>query len=296
MERVTHGLMLLCLTGAAASGASLADWPAKIDWRTVYAGVELAEVALDRPRPLRVFALRVDLGAEGVTVLTDVGNGERPEEVDGLKTSTFLVRNRCQAAINAAPFWPGQKEEDQPQNVAGLVVSAGQLLSPVDADKPRGALVVTDRGWAEVRRPPIDLHGVVTAVGGYGVVLEGGRVVRPAEVRSFVEDLHPRTAVGVAGGGRVLLLVVVDGRQPGVSEGVSLGELGEMLRLLGADVGLNLDGGGTSTMAVSDGRGGARLVNSPIEGGEPGSERVSASHLGVRASEIPQNATPTQGP
>lgn len=270
---------------AAAENAF--NWPDQITWSPVFVGIEEAAITLTRPRPLRLHAMRIDLTAEGVRVVTDDDNGERPEETDGLKTSTFLTRKGCQVAINGAPFWPGQKEEDQPQNVVGLVVNEGELVSPLDADKPRAALVFRG-GIAAIERAPIELAGVETAVGGFGVVLEAGEVVRPrTESEGLIDKRHPRSGVGVANGGWRLFLLVVDGRQEGYSEGVSLPELGQILRRLGAQGGLNLDGGGTSAMAADAGEGRFRLVNQPIDGGEPGHERVSASHLGVYAKPLP---------
>ncbi|WP_254407063.1 phosphodiester glycosidase family protein [Streptomyces sp. GMY02] len=66
---------------------------------------------------------------------------------------------------------------------------------------------------------------------------------------------QPRTMAGIDGHGR-LLLVTVDGRQPGVSEGFTLGEAARFMRSLGAKQALNLDGGGSSAMVV-----GGKLVN-----------------------------------
>ncbi|WP_431948997.1 phosphodiester glycosidase family protein [Actinacidiphila sp. bgisy167] len=60
---------------------------------------------------------------------------------------------------------------------------------------------------------------------------------------------QPRTMAGIDGHGR-LLLVTVDGRQPGVSEGFTLGEAARFMRSLGAVQALNLDGGGSSAMVV----------------------------------------------
>ncbi|WP_327233280.1 phosphodiester glycosidase family protein [Streptomyces sp. NBC_01317] len=66
---------------------------------------------------------------------------------------------------------------------------------------------------------------------------------------------QPRTLAGVDAHGR-LLLVTVDGRQPGVSEGFTLAEAAEFMRSLGAEQALNLDGGGSSAMVV-----GGKVVN-----------------------------------
>lgn len=276
----------IALSTADAKSPTLEfDWPTEVAWTAIFSGIEETSIGLTTPRPLRVHALRVSLTEAGVRLVTDDDNGPLPEETNGLKTSTFLMRKGCQAAINGAPFWPGQKDEDQPQNVVGLVVSGGKLVSPVDGgNKARAALVVRAAGSAKIERPPIDLAGIDIAVGGYGVVLEGGIVTRPAkESADIVEGRHPRSAIAVAGGGRTLLMVVVDGRQLGYSEGVDLLELGELLRLLGAEAGVNLDGGGTSVLAVADGEKGYRLVSRPIDGNVPGNERISASHLGVYA-------------
>jgi hypothetical protein len=68
---------------------------------------------------------------------------------------------------------------------------------------------------------------------------------------------YPRAALGVGDG--AIMLVAVDGRSS-EDAGVTLGELAEVMRLLGARRALNLDGGG-STSLVS----GGQLVNRPRE-------------------------------
>ncbi|MGD1221477.1 phosphodiester glycosidase family protein [Streptomyces krungchingensis] len=60
---------------------------------------------------------------------------------------------------------------------------------------------------------------------------------------------QPRTMAGVDRKGR-LILATVDGRQTGGSEGFTLYEAAEFMRSLGAVEALNLDGGGSTTMAV----------------------------------------------
>lgn len=62
---------------------------------------------------------------------------------------------------------------------------------------------------------------------------------------------YPRTAVGIDEQGRHLWLIVVDGKQPRYSEGIDLEELAEIMVQLGAHTGIELDGGGSATMAVA---------------------------------------------
>jgi exopolysaccharide biosynthesis protein len=97
------------------------------------------------------------------------------------------------------------------------------------------------------------------------VLLLGGRIPEPVAGESYAEEFrnrrHPRTAAGLRGDG-TLLLVTVDGRQPELSVGMTIDELASLMRELGADTALNLDGGGSTTMVVA-----GKLVNSPSDAG-----------------------------
>ena len=59
----------------------------------------------------------------------------------------------------------------------------------------------------------------------------------------------PRTALGIRADGS-LLLVTVNGRNPGISVGMTLEELAELMIELGAVDAMNLDGGGSTTMVI----------------------------------------------
>ena len=135
---------------------------------------------------------------------------------------------------------------------------------------PDGALVVAGRGTSDSVRARLErvaragdtvrLRVAMRpfhprfAVGGNGVLLRDGQV--PARLDSVGNEgfrgRHPRTAVGFDRRGRRLLLVTVDGRQPGYSVGMTLRELATLMRGLGAEEALNLDGGGSTTFVVPD--------------------------------------------
>jgi len=83
-----------------------------------------------------------------------------------------------------------------------------------------------------------------------------------------IQGDQPRTAVGVIDDNH-LVFVVVDGRQEGYSEGVTLPGLADILLSLGATTAYNLDGGGSSTMYFN-----GRVVNSPSNGGERGTSDI----------------------
>lgn len=129
---------------------------------------------------------------------------------------------------------------------------------------------------------------LMEAISGGPRILRDGKVSIEVEKerlsRSFADERHPRTAVGYSQDEQVLFLIVVDGRQPGYSVGMSLQELAEFMRTRLADFshakanayqGLNLDGGGSTTMVV-----GEQVVNRPSD---PTGERPVANALLVVA-------------
>jgi hypothetical protein len=118
---------------------------------------------------------------------------------------------------------------------------------------------------------------VYNAVSGDRIVLVDGKPVPTLPING----LHPRTAIGLSRNGRTLILMVIDGRQPGYSEGVDLAELARHLIAYGAYTGINMDGGGSSTMVIRTRAGNALVMNSPIDSSVPGKQRSVANHLGV---------------
>jgi hypothetical protein len=100
-------------------------------------------------------------------------------------------------------------------------------------------------------------------IGGGPQLIKDGRVeiTNTAEkiLPSFVNDGHPRTAIARLKSGQILL-VTVDGRQPGESIGMSLNMLADLLLEFGAVEAINLDGGGSTTMVIRN-----KLVNRPSD-------------------------------
>lgn len=104
-------------------------------------------------------------------------------------------------------------------------------------------------------------HGIIekwkmqTAVGGGPVLLQDGqvRITNEEEVRftgKGISDKHPRTAMGYTYSGKLIILVI-EGRNPGTAEGASLPQEAKLLQELGCKEALNLDGGGSSCMLVN---------------------------------------------
>jgi exopolysaccharide biosynthesis protein len=75
---------------------------------------------------------------------------------------------------------------------------------------------------------------------------------------------HPRTAAGLSADGKTLILLAVDGRSYS-SRGATMRELAELMKQLGAQDALNLDGGGSTTMVHREG-GELKVLNTPSDG------------------------------
>ena len=95
------------------------------------------------------------------------------------------------------------------------------------------------------------------AISGFGKLVENG------QVSGADKPIHPRTALGLSEDRRMLTCVVVDGRQLGYSEGMSLRELAELMRELDCHNAFNLDGGGSTVMMLRDAQGKACIANRP---------------------------------
>ncbi len=93
-----------------------------------------------------------------------------------------------------------------------------------------------------------------TAIGGGPVLVKDFQpIVTNKEEQIQVNgenDRHPRTAMGYTAKGKLIILVI-QGRFPGVAEGATLNEEANILALLGCKEALNLDGGGSSCMLVN---------------------------------------------
>ncbi len=158
--------------------------------------------------------------------------------------------------------------------VSGPVGTGGALPIPED-----GAVLTAyhDSLWSSdrflsfgdtvivVRRMAPEVGEFETLVGGTPRIVLDGESVAGKEgymertARSFTFNRHPRTGVGFSRDSTLLYFVTVDGRQES-SVGMTLPEFADLMISLGVYQGLNLDGGGSTTMVVE-----GRVVNSPSD-------------------------------
>lgn len=268
-------------------------------WVPIFQGVELAKGEADaaEPRLQQVRAVRVDLRDPDIELFTTPSNGDAPLETTSETTGEFVRRHRVQVAINANFFSPccvpGEKD------LGGLAISRGSIVSPAVRHGPGDCvLAVTKDNRAVITKSGDTFREADywTAVAGSGLLLEAG-VKPPAVTDPKNVAAEPRTAVGLSRDGRYLILLVIDGRQRGYSMGATASEAAEWLLRFGAHDGLNLDGGGSTTLVCADRgktmilnqpNGAARLVGGSSErGGDAYALRSVGNNLGVFAKPLP---------
>lgn len=292
-------------SSAAAAGLEQAfskvrSWlaqPVERSRRRLFAdGLVLEARRYEQPRPLRVWIARLDLTRArprlAVTEPLEASRRVGRWEVPAATTLQFARQRGVQIAINAAAFWPFRKQMGEPMDVVGLLVVRGQQVSPPD---PRFAAIHIDvRGGIRLAGPPQRADGYRYVVPGFRMVLIDGRpaawLAPPANGKV---SLHPRTGIGLDAAGRTLWIVVADGRQPGISVGLSQIELAALFSLLGARDAMNLDGGGSSTLVIEHADGTHRVVNTPVGRGPPGTLRLIGANLGFY---LPGAGPPPQPP
>lgn len=251
--------------------------PAALE-RTLHPGIVYRRFARTEPRPLVVHVATVALDTPGLALVPTPAapGGCLPART----TSAFLAEARVQLAVNTQFFYAcaGSSELD--------ALEPGQLLRPVGVYAVAGEVVVEQPwlgnavyigpdGAASFEAPPRIHH----AISGRHRLVRDGRA-------AVVDDgvLAPRVALGLDAARRHLTVVIVDGRQRGWSEGVTLPELSALLVELGVHDAIELDGGGSATLVAEGEDGRPVVLSSPIHQRIPGRERPVANHLGVQVS------------
>lgn len=256
------------------------------------------EVETRTDPPMRLFVVKVDLGSPNIRLEVSRGGpdpdgpGEwettlmRPTAVaerEGydlvINGDFFTLRSKKQAAADSKPADAANHPEYQSTlwgGALGPAVSQGETWST--SKEPRPCLVVRKKGRTTVTtiemvaKPPADAQAVIA--GNTMLIDDGKETPHTNKVR------HPRTVVGLDRKGKTLTILIVDGRRPGTSVGMSYEELAKEMLRLGCWDAVNLDGGGSTVLAMRDSQDGKlKILNTPSDG----RERPVANVLGIKA-------------
>jgi hypothetical protein len=242
----------------------------------IFTGITYFRKIYDTPRSISAHIVTIDLRAAQYNFL--ITPSEAPNGMICTQTvSAFLEEQAMDIAINGDGF---SYIEPPPANQAcskgepvfpnGMAASRGNIYS----QRGGPTLYINRNNDISFKKP---IGTIYNALSGDRMILEKGKIAATLAVNIP----NPRTAIGLSGNGRTLILCVVDGGQPGLSEGITYPELADLLSSFGAYTGICMDGGGSSTLVIRGVDGSARVINSPIDANIPGKQRAVANHLGI---------------
>lgn len=158
----------------------------------------------------------------------------------------------CYFKKNGKTAFSNTEKMEQRDNGA-VVISAKGRISVVAADAANPGNIMPHNWAANIHAPSVMCSGPVLMIDEKNARLDEC---------SFNTKRHPRSAVATKG--NKVYLVAVDGRSAEKAQGVSLWELTALMRYIGAEDAINLDGGGSTTLYV-EGENGSGIVNHPTD-------------------------------
>lgn len=247
-------------------------------WRPLFKGIDIRRASFSVPRPMKAHAVRIDLLEPGIEPVVHAGTPAGSPTVPTIYPSDFLKDNQLQVAFSAGSFNPFPYWKGVPVRLDGLGIANGLQFSSQALNLDSLLILRSRRGVLYHHTQPVTQHReAIAGVGGMWINLLGGT--------NQHEPLPPEASsvAGLSDQGRYLYWLIVDGRQPGYSEGATPGETAEMMRQVGVEDALNMDGGSVVTLVVDDGHGGYDLLNQPCHPFITGVQRPIGGLIGFRA-------------
>ena len=279
-------LIAVVATALAAFGANVFERP--------FPGITLIARTETSPRDVSIHAVVVDLTVQGIRFKLTGPAG--PLETIRQTTLEFLEQEGAQVAMNVHFFLPFPSDANE-ANLVGFAASNGRVYS--GCEHPAQSYAITDnapalnidpRNRVSIVHCDADLEGgkrvkepvkIWNAVSGSAqIVTDGAATIPPLE---WYQRVNARSALGVSKDGNTVTLFTADR--------LTVEEVARILvRDFGVHNALNLDGGGSSTLAVQDPKTfEGTVVNTPIGSA---AERRVGSNLAVFAP----LSTPGQNP
>lgn len=261
-------LCLFFVTFSTFAGVELSgtyDWNRNV--KKVCRGIVYTQIELKEPRLMKIAVVRVDLKAAKFSfkiTSRDPDWGKPMPDFPGgiINTRRITCRKFMEDAVkngenmvvsvNGSPWSPFRPPwTHKYAGNQGLMISNGVLVAPVRGKRPSFVVYKDGRVGFNIFKKDDDLSNVLHAISGFGVVLQNDTVRGKDSPKA---KLAPRTGYGLSKDHRYLYLMAVDGRQPLYSMGCSTYEVGQLLKYFGAYEGLNMDGGGSTTLIVRKGK------------------------------------------
>jgi exopolysaccharide biosynthesis protein len=229
-------------TGAQASSISLGSYAA------LYEGVSEITASVDGHAAAIV---RVDLTAPGIGFTTTPATSAGSHEVAKQTTGQFLTQTGAQVAIDANRY-SNNDGKATPTTFSGLEISNGTVVNP-DQSGFASLLIGAGNQASIAAGGSANLTGVQYAIAGtQGTILTDGLNNAVSDGQSAV-----RAGLGLSENSQYLYLMQVSG--------VTLGEESDLFQAVGAWDAINLNGGGSAMLDISNGNGGVTELNHTTE-------------------------------
>lgn len=195
--------------------------------------------------------------------------------IDGTRQDILLQAQAAEKAgvhvlygINADVFG-GYRSDLQGLSVPmGVLYVDGKPYQDFYHENAENVFYVTRNGHVKIERYDqfeSELKKVKHAVGAWHTLVWDGQ---PATVPDDIlgQGFHPRTFIGLTRDCNTAYVFVVDGRQPGWSEGLQMQDMIDICLATGCDRAVNLDGGGSTTLVARNPEGFV-VMNRPSDEG-----------------------------
>ena len=187
------------------------------------------------------------------------------EEKKLQNTTDFGIKANAIAALNGTFFDTKVGGAVDYLKVNNKIINQNQLSKNKRTFHQKAALVISKskisiKKWDETDNWENNIHDSDVMVSGPLLLFEN--VIQNLDTIAFNKNRHPRTVVAQTKKGKTLL-ITVDGRDKN-AQGMSLFEVQKMLQWLDVHNGINLDGGGSTTLWVK-GQPENGIVNFPCD-------------------------------
>ena len=225
---------------------------------------------------MKVFVFEVDLNNQNISIEASMPNGDTKFAMQRMtEQATYVDKDghKVWAGINADFY---NMTTGVPQ---GIVYRNGTAVKTTFQDAVCTYFAITKEGKAIIAGQDVynDIKdNIQEAVGGRVWLVQDGAIVKQTDTA-----VEPRTCIGVSKDGTKVYIMAIDGRNFWYSNGMAYDEMGQCLKALGTENGINLDGGGSTTFFIrntssfTDDR--FEIRNWPTDNG--GQERAVANGL-----------------
>jgi Phosphodiester glycosidase len=304
----------LAISVAFVTGAALPLW-AEVTVTSPYQGITRTYRTETLPRPQNINVVEIDLTNPNISFKLSPGNPPTDNifnsETRGQTTLDFLLQEQAQLAVNVH-FFDFPLQSNGGTNLTGFAASQGNVYSAFDPNPVLNFALLpnaTGLNLSANNQAQIVNRGDTTTslVAGLDPVMPYNTLTGSAQiitngVKTLPTDLPPRpnsdppvfwytdqiaarTAIGLSQDSQKLIVFTVDAA--GGSVGMTVDEVADFLiSQYGVYNALNLDGGGSTTLALRDPLTNTASVINAASGGP----RAVGSSLAVFVKPIPEPA------